>query len=123
MASGVILVVDDDELLREAISEALVDEGYEVAVAPNGRRALEIMRARKVRLVLLDLMMPVMTGWQAYNEMRRDPELASIPVCVISANTDNAPLGTACTLQKPFMLENLLRIIAQHAPPSLPASE
>lgn len=108
-----MLVVDDDETIREVISEVLRDEGYEVACAANGAQALEAMEESGCpRLVLLDLMMPVMSGWEVLERMQSDPGLASVPVVVVSAM--NAP-GTCGHLGKPVDIESLLRTVERFA--------
>jgi CheY-like chemotaxis protein len=108
-----VLVVDDDDAIRDALVEALVDAGYRVAEAPNGRDALDAMRAAPPCLVLLDLMMPIMTGWDVLQEMQRDVALASIPVCVVSANPHGLP-RVACVLPKPISLDRLLDVVRSH---------
>ncbi|PLS79555.1 MAG: response regulator, partial [Chloroflexi bacterium] len=87
-SSATILVVDDDSGIREALTDILEDEGYAVRSACDGQAALDLLRqqAEPPALVLLDLMMPRMNGWQFRSEQRRDPALANIPVVVISAS-------------------------------------
>ena len=85
-----ILVVDDDFELRDSLCAALEEEGFAVAGAGNGREALDYLRRDSFRehrpcVVLLDLMMPIMNGWEFRAEQRRDPAIASIPVVVLSA--------------------------------------
>ena len=81
-----ILLVDDDEHIRDALSELLEAEGYSIAHAENGLEALALLRGRLVpRMILLDLMMPAMDGWELRAELGRDPTLSHIPVAVVSA--------------------------------------
>lgn len=81
-----VLVIEDDVELREALAELLEQEGYRVAQASEGREALAHLRAgHRPRLILLDLIMPGMDGWQFCAEQARDPELAEIPVAILSA--------------------------------------
>src|SRR5262245_34540626 len=81
-----VLVVDDDEMIQESIREVLHDEGYDVALAQNGVEALAKLRAGpRPSVILLDLMMPVMDGWQFRSEQKKDGTLAAIPVIVITA--------------------------------------
>ncbi len=104
-----VLVVDDDEAIRETLREVLSDEGYRVEVAENGARALERMRAPvRPGLVLLDLMMPVMSGWEVLDILRADDHLNAIPVVVVSAMT--APGAKAC-VAKPVDLGSLLDLV------------
>src|SRR5919206_1695644 len=83
---GEVLVVEDDFAIRETLRELLEDEGYRVAWAANGKEALARLHERAPRVILLDLMMPVMDGWEFRVAQQRDPALASIPVVVISAD-------------------------------------
>ena len=81
-----ILVVDDDHAIREALSELLEDEGYQVACATNGQQALDLLARMAVPcVILLDLMMPVMDGFEFMGRKTADPALANIPVVVITA--------------------------------------
>jgi signal transduction histidine kinase len=87
MRSGQIsvLVVDDDEYNRDVLARHLERQGYSVALAENGRRALELMRAQEFDLVLLDIIMPEMDGYWVLSDLRLDPVLRHVPVLVISA--------------------------------------
>jgi CheY-like chemotaxis protein len=101
---------------RAAIA-SVSEEGYEVVSAPNGRDALELLRTMSERLpvVVLDLMMPVMSGWQVLTELRKDPKLASVPVILLSAATnlqDHARMLAANGyLQKPIDLSSLVAML------------
>jgi CheY-like chemotaxis protein len=83
--SGHILVVDDQRTSRRKIALAVKSLGHTFATAENGRQALDMLRAQPFDLVLLDIMMPVMDGYQVLAEMKADPGLRDIPVIVISA--------------------------------------
>ncbi len=107
-----VLVVDDDPAIRAALGEILVEEGYIVVTTADGREAIALARTRRPQVILLDLMMPMMTGWELVEHLRRDPELRSIPVCILSAYADRAPAGVAAVLRKPLELEWLLQVIA-----------
>ncbi|HMI85566.1 MAG TPA: response regulator [Polyangiaceae bacterium] len=117
MASpGYILIVEDDDDIREALTQILELEGYVVREAANGREALEISAREPVpSLILLDLMMPVMDGWQFRSEQLKDPTLSKIPVVVISADASVhekvASFGAASVLPKPISLDRLLRAV------------
>ncbi len=110
-----VLVVDDDPDIRAALEDVLSASGYEVAVARNGQDALERLRASPFDLVLLDLMMPVMTGWEFRDEQLRDPAVASVPVIVISAARSPAPIQASAYLPKPFDLDHLLELVDRFA--------
>src|ERR1044071_1184503 len=76
-----ILVVEDDSAIREVLTDVLESEGYQVLNAANGREAIQLLRSSTLPcLILLDLMMPVMNGWQFRDEQRQDPLLAPVPV-------------------------------------------
>jgi CheY-like chemotaxis protein len=106
-----VLVVDDDEAIRQVISEVLLDEGYEVVCAENGVQALsELHKERPPDLVLLDLMMPVMSGWEVLEELQSSDELSRIPVVVVSAM---AGPGVHEHLSKPIDLEDLLSTVGR----------
>jgi CheY-like chemotaxis protein len=113
-----VLVVDDDADIRETISLVLQDEGYGVACVANGAEALVYLRSHPhPSLILLDLMMPVMDGIEFRAEQRRDPELAPIPVVVISASGNmrekSSQLAAAALIQKPIALDTLLDVVAR----------
>lgn len=109
-----ILLVEDDHALRDTIADVLVDEGFEVACACNGRDALEkLARGLLPDLIVLDLMMPVMDGWAFRDAQRQRPSLARIPVVVLSASSpaDNPrlrSLGAEAVLAKPVGIDRLL---------------
>jgi CheY-like chemotaxis protein len=117
-----ILVVDDDAGIRDTLGDLLADEGYAVLTAAHGLDALTKLRQngqQKPCVILLDLMMPVMTGAEFYTEQQRDPELASIPVVIISAGaglpTKAAAFGGAY-LAKPLRLETVLETVERYCP-------
>jgi CheY-like chemotaxis protein len=109
-----VLVVDDDEALREAIAEAIADAGYIVEQARDGREALEKMRLSSPCIVLLDLMMPVMDGWEVVSEMDADAALAKVPVCVVSAQDRVPPPRNVRTLKKPVSVAALVQAVEEH---------
>jgi CheY-like chemotaxis protein len=106
-----VLVVDDDQAIREVIAEVLRDEGYDVICAENGVQAMrELQKDRQPDIVLLDLMMPVMSGWEVLEQLQQDTSLSRIPVVVVSAMT--AP-GAREHLAKPIDLEHLLATVGR----------
>jgi CheY-like chemotaxis protein len=113
-----VLVVDDDADIRETVSLILEDEGYEVVSAPDGAAALaELRDGSPPDLILLDLMMPVMDGWQFREEQLRDPSLEAIPVVVLSADAglrDKAGYFGGAFLAKPVNIDALLAAIASY---------
>lgn len=110
-----ILLVEDDEGIRETMAALLEDEGFVVLQAANGIEGLTKLRSSDLCLVLLDLWMPIMNGWQLLEELRADPALAQLPVVVISAAGEQPPPpGTAAYLRKPIRLDVLLAAVEQH---------
>lgn len=87
-----ILIIDDDPAIREMLMDTLDDEGFVTAVAGDGDEALAYLKQNAERpcLILLDLMMPRMDGWQFLQERKAFPELATIPVVILSARPDGA---------------------------------
>lgn len=119
---GPILIVDDDADILDVLSMVLQDRGYDVVTARHGALGLEALRdgARGASLILLDLMMPVMDGWQFHEELQRDPELREIPTVMLTADFRAVPraqaLGVAGVLRKPFDTDALLAIVRDMVP-------
>lgn len=115
-----ILLVEDDELIRRAIQMVLEWEGYQVDIAANGQEALDYLRAgNRPRLILLDLMMPVLDGEQFREAQSRDPNLASIPVIIVSAASFAEAISAARHIRKPFEVQELLDAIHQQIAPTV----
>jgi CheY-like chemotaxis protein len=120
-----ILVIEDDLATREGLVMAVEMAGHEALAAADGQEALRILRAvTPVDLILLDLVMPIMDGWHFREEQLRHPELASIPVLILSAcaNVMQAAiaLGVAGLLQKPVAFDDLLACIRGYASHPMP---
>jgi CheY-like chemotaxis protein len=114
-----ILVIEDDAATRETLSLALEDNGYSVTGVANGQEALQhLRRTAPPNLILLDLRMPVMNGWEFRKRQAQDPALKSIPVVVISAYADDPQnadaLGAKEYLVKPFDFDKLLQAIQRY---------
>jgi CheY-like chemotaxis protein len=113
-----VLVVDDDPDIREIVADVLAIEGYSVATAANGVAALEILRTRRPRLILLDLTMPVMGGVEFRHVQMENLELAAIPTVVLTARSNPGnqvgKLSVRGCLAKPIRLDELLRIVAHY---------
>jgi CheY-like chemotaxis protein len=109
-----VLVVEDERELREMMREALELNGYDVVTAVEGRAALEALgKIENLCLVLLDLLMPGMNGWDFFKEMRARKEYAAVPVIVHSSAPAGAPQGATRVLRKPLELERLLDVVAE----------
>jgi CheY-like chemotaxis protein len=103
-----VLIVEDDDDIRESLAELLRDEGFTITVACHGRAALEAIAQAVPRLILLDLMMPVMNGWELLKELARCPKRSGIPVIIVSATASDVPAGAVAVLRKPVDVQHLL---------------
>ncbi len=114
-----ILLVEDDVDIRIDLADLLRAEGYDVVTAANGKEALDWLHedGHRVSLILLDLMMPVMNGWDFRARQLEEPALLSIPVVLLSGAGDVArhasALKTAGYLIKPLRLDSLLRVVSR----------
>jgi CheY-like chemotaxis protein len=116
-----ILIIDDDSRCRASLESILEMEGYRVACAADGLEALTYLRQRPApALILLDLAMPVMDGWQFRQQQRQDPALAGIPVVVMTgaADRDQEALAVAAAgyFLKPYDIRALLELVGSHCP-------
>ena len=106
-----ILIVEDDPDIRASLRDAFEDEGYLVRCAENGRAGLESLRNEaRPSAVVLDLLMPVMTGNELYDAMQADPALSGIPVIVSTSEPHRAPSGCP-VVKKPIDLRAMLAAI------------
>jgi two-component system response regulator VicR len=107
-----VLVVDDEVMLRDMITMVLEDAGHTALTASNGAEALEVLAREGAEVVLMDIMMPVLDGHEAFQRIRSQPELRHIPVVLMSA-ADPPPLDPALSgfLSKPFRLVELLEVV------------
>jgi CheY-like chemotaxis protein len=117
-SDGLVLIVEDDPDIAETIAETLIERGYRAETARNGAAALERLRVPpRPSLILLDLSMPVMNGWQFRQKQLAESELASIPVVVLTADAaapGRADLGPIDWLLKPVGLSNLLDTVERY---------
>ena len=115
-----ILVVDDDDDVRDTIVQCFTDEGYQVSGARHGQEALEKLRDGSTLpcVILLDIMMPVMDGRAFRAAQLLDPRLCDIPIVVVTANANlgemEAELKTSGALRKPVSLKQLFKIAEQY---------
>jgi CheY-like chemotaxis protein len=111
-----ILIVEDEQPIREMMKTLLEIEGYSISTACNGRDGIERLRENPPSLVLLDMMMPVMNGWDFLDALRSDPATASIPVVIVSAYSEIAKsVRPKAFVPKPVQLDTLLRAIGDMA--------
>jgi two-component system, cell cycle response regulator DivK len=115
MIPKVLLIADDEEDNRVIFSAILTHHDYAVVLAENGREALELARDHSPRLILMDLQMPVMDGWEATRQLKADPDTADIPVIAVTARDCTAALledaGFCAYVGKPVAPQNLLRAV------------
>jgi CheY-like chemotaxis protein len=119
LTDGTLLIVDDDPDILETMGMVLEACGYRVIAARDGQSALDLLRGgARPALIILDLMMPGMDGWTFLSEQQRDPELAAIPVVVVSGDTDAVRhaegLEVAAKLCKPVDVDTLLAAVQGH---------
>jgi two-component system cell cycle response regulator DivK len=118
MAKTILLVEDNN--IRKLLTGSLKEAGYAVVEAPDGRQGLEWARSVPVDLILLDMMLPVLSGYDVLNGLKANPATASIPVIGISARTMPEDVELACELgvsayiTKPFRLAEVLHTIAAY---------
>ena len=110
----IVLVVDDDETQRELMSRFLVREGYAARTASDGPTGLDLARRLKPRAILLDVTMPGMDGWSVLSALKADPDLAAIPVVMVTFVTERAlasSLGAADYVVKPVDWNRLRHVM------------
>lgn len=117
--TSTVLVVDDDKHVCDLISASLAGQGCETVFAGNGKEALAYLRSssRPPRLILLDLMMPEMTGWEFRRIQQEDPALVGIPVAIITGLPDMegkaSALGAVDVLCKPSCVETIASLVSR----------
>jgi CheY-like chemotaxis protein len=110
--SAKLLIVEDDEGSRAALGDIFDYEGFPVAMCANGKEALDYLHSEPApSLIILDLQMPVMNGWQFCRERSKEASLASIPVVVITAFQSPGDLDVDAIVNKPIDIERLLSLV------------
>lgn len=119
-----VLVVDDRPHIRQLMVTALGLKGYDVLVASNGHGGLEVARSERPRLILLDLLMPGMDGYETLRRLRDLPETREIPIVIMSAHGELdcvvTPHGAQDYLLKPFDLREMESLVEKYAGPGAP---
>ena len=111
-----LLVVEDDEDLRELMCRALEREGYRVATASDGEEALSVLAGLggSPCLVVLDLVMSGMNGWDFFSALKANPALRDVPIVIHSSVPNDAPDGASKVLQKPFGIDRLIAVVNEY---------
>jgi CheY-like chemotaxis protein len=117
-----VLIVEDDADLREMMAQLLTLEGYHTETVANGREALKYLNeAPRPDVILLDLMMPIMDGWEFRKRQQNDPNLADVPVIVLTAldqaQARASDLNGVDFLKKPLDFDRLLELVRRHCRP------
>jgi CheY-like chemotaxis protein len=114
-----VLVIDDDATIREMLEMVLDSEGFDVTTVPHGAAAIALLDVFGPHVILLDMKMPIMDGWEFLATYRRLPG-AKVPVVVLTAAQDDsrraAEVGADAYIAKPFAIDDLLRVIERHVP-------
>ena len=109
-----ILVADDEQDTRNAVKDILQSRGYDVITASNGKDCLKKLKKEKVNLLVLDIMMPVLDGWQVVRSMKKDKRLRRIPIVVLTVKSGKEDYEMAREarirdyITKPFDMDNLI---------------
>jgi len=117
-----IVVADDDPDILNIVSMSLEAMGHQVARATNGREAVDAVRAQRPDLVVMDLMMPEVDGYQATKELKSDPSTASIPVLALTAKAmrgdeeKGRQAGVDAYITKPFRISQVMEVVNQFVP-------
>lgn len=134
---GPILVVEDVPNILELLTVTLKFKGYPVVSATNGEEALRLIKQERPALIITDIMMPKMDGYQLVQRLRTDPKTSQIPIIILSATYVTPEdrefalkLGAVCFLEKPVDTEDFLLTIAEvltsrsaHLPPPMEPDE
>ena len=114
-ANDYVCIIEDEPDIRETLREILETEGFNVRVAANGQEALNLLKQDGLRpgVILLDLMMPVMNGWEFIEAAKKDPTLSSIPILIMSAASLTNPIVETAEgfIRKPVEIEHLLKLL------------
>jgi CheY-like chemotaxis protein len=110
---GTVLIIEDEHATRDALIELLGKHGREIVTAGNGEEALErLSNVRRPCLIVLDLMMPCIDGWEFLRRQSKDPSIAHIPTIVLSGST--LPAGAKHQLAKPVDVDRLVALVNQY---------
>jgi CheY-like chemotaxis protein len=112
-----VLVIEDDKIMGQMVSDLLLDVGFEVTTAPNGKIAFEKLKERQIDFIVLDILLPELDGFAIYSKLAENPDTKDIPVMIMSAWADEkniekaARMGIKHFLPKPFTEDELMYTI------------
>ncbi|KYG78895.1 response regulator transcription factor [Roseivirga echinicomitans] len=115
-----ILLVEDNAMILDNLSEILELEGYQTVLAKNGAEGLELTKTERPGLILSDIDMPLMNGYEMLHEIRKDSEIHEIPIIFLSVKNHGQELlhglqhGANAYICKPFGLNELLETVEEH---------
>jgi CheY-like chemotaxis protein len=113
-----LLLVEDNELNRDMLSRRLIRSGHEVLLAVDGEQALRVAAAQQPELILMDMSLPVLSGWEATKQLKSSPQTSAIPVIALTAHAmaKDREEALACGCNdydtKPVELPRLLKKIS-----------
>jgi CheY-like chemotaxis protein len=118
--SQTIVIIEDDTRTYHLIASVLQRDGYQVAHAENGETGIDLIRKLQPGLVIMDLRLPQMNGWEATSILKQATDTAHIPIIAVSVEVDTGDLQRALSagcvdyLQKPFDIQRLREMVQQH---------
>lgn len=124
--SPLVLLVEDDATMQKMALKVLRSRGFSVELAPNGREAVAMAARLRPALILMDLSLPQMNGWEATRAIKSNPQLARIPVIAITAHAmvgdRETALAAGCTecLTKPYEIADLVALVERYVGPAQP---
>ena len=124
-----VLMVEDDATMQRMALKILRSRGFRCELAPNGREAVSMAAALRPGLILMDLSLPEMNGWEATRALKADPQLAGIPVVAITAHAmvgdRESALAAGCAecLTKPYEMSELLGLVERYVGPPEPRAQ
>ena len=116
-AAGTVLVIDDDPATRDLLGRMLARDGYRVLQAANGAAGLALARTHRPDVITLDVVMPGLDGWEVLSALKEDPEVAAIPVVMLTITDDRNlgfSLGASEYLTKPIERERLVSVLSRY---------
>jgi CheY-like chemotaxis protein len=127
--SKLILVAEDDVMMQKMALKILRSRGYVCELAPNGREAVAMAGRLNPGLILMDLSLPEMNGWEATRALKADPALAGIPVVAITAHAmvgdKESAIAAGCAecLTKPYEIADLVALVERYVGPAQPLTK